>query len=191
MSHTLFSGLDVSFPDDFQDKMKTFSDLLLEWNRTHNLSGATTEKEVMAQVFDSVYPLSFLDCFESVMDIGSGAGFPAIPLAAARPSAHFTLVEPTKKRIAFLNFVAIKLKLKNITLEDKRIEQMPGRHYDLITSKAVMSASRLYELSRSMMDESSVMVLYKGRNTDDETAGIPSVETVDAAHSRYLLIRNH
>ena len=171
--------------------MTTFSDLLLEWNLTHNLSGATTEKEVMAQVFDSVYPLSFLDCFESVMDIGSGAGFPAIPLAAARPNTHFTLVEPTKKRIAFLNFVAIKLKLKNITLEDKRIEQMAPRHYDLITSKAVMSASRLYELSRGMMDESSVMVLYKGRNTDDETAGIPSVETVDAAHSRYLLIRNH
>jgi len=191
VNHPLFHNFAAPLPEDFGAKMKIFSDLLLEWNRTHNLSGATTENEVMAQVFDSVYPLDFLACFESVLDIGSGAGFPAIPLAAARPHAHFVLVEPTKKRIAFLNFVAIKLGLKNITLEDKRIEQMPSRHYDLITSKAVMSASRLYTLSQSMMADETVMVLYKGRNTDDETAGIPSVETIDAEHSRYLLIRNH
>jgi 16S rRNA (guanine527-N7)-methyltransferase len=179
----------LSLPADFAAKMTTFCDLLLEWNTIHNLSGATTEKEVEALIYDSVYPLRFLGSFGEVLDIGSGAGFPAIPLACARPECAFTLVEPTKKRVAFLNYVAIKLRLKNVTIHDKRIEAMPPHTYSLITSKAVMSADRLFALTKGMMDENSRMLLYKGRKTEEETTTIPNLQIVDADHSRYLLIQ--
>lgn len=97
MTPERFADPRLDLPADFVQKASQFSAILLEWNTIHNLSGATTEKEVEAQVYDSVYPLSFLEPFSDVLDIGSGAGFPAIPLACARPDSAFTLVEPTKK----------------------------------------------------------------------------------------------
>ncbi len=184
-----FADLGLDLPETFFERVTAFGKILLEWNAIHNLSGATTENEVAAQVYDSIYPLTFLDTFGDVLDIGSGAGFPAIPLACACPDHAFTLVEPTKKRVAFLNYVAIKLGLKNITIHDKRIEEMDAHTYSLITSKAVMSADRLFALTKGMMDDTSVMLLYKGRNTEDETATIPNLKIVDAEHSRYLVIK--
>lgn len=179
----------LELPADFTERVTAFSSILLEWNKIHNLSGATTENEVADQVFDSIYPLTFLEEFSDVLDIGSGAGFPAIPLACARPDIPMTLVEPTKKRVAFLNYVVIKLGLKNVTIHDKRIEEMEPHTYSLITSKAVMSADKLFALTKEMMDEHSVMLLYKGRNTEDETTTIPKLNIVDAEHSRYLVIQ--
>lgn len=188
MTAERFADPRLDLPADFTQKVSQFSDILLEWNTIHNLSGATTDKEVEAQVYDSVYPLSFLESFSDVLDIGSGAGFPAIPLACARPGSAFTLVEPTKKRVAFLNYVVIKLGLKNVTIHDKRIEEMPEHIYSLITSKAVMSADRLFSLTKEMMDDNSRMLLYKGRNTEEETTTLPHLQIIDAEHSRYLLI---
>lgn len=184
-----FADLGLDLSAEFYERVTKFSDILLEWNRVHNLSGATTENEVTAQVYDSIYPLTFLKEFSDALDIGSGAGFPAIPLACARPDTPFTLVEPTKKRVAFLNYVVIKLGLKNVTIHDKRIEEMDAHTYALITSKAVMSADRLFALTKEMMDGQSVMLLYKGRNTEDETTTIPNLKIVDAEHSRYLVIQ--
>jgi len=184
-----FADLGLALPADFEARIAKFSAILLEWNTIHNLSGATTDKEVMAQAYDSIYPLTFLESFSDMLDIGSGAGFPAIPLACARPDIPMTLVEPTKKRVAFLNYVVIKLGLKNVKIHDKRIEEMPPHTYSLITSKAVMSADRLFALTKGMMDENSVMLLYKGRNTEDETTTIPRLKIVDAEHSRYLVIQ--
>lgn len=181
--------LAIDLPEDYFEKIEQFSAILLEWNKVHNLSGSTTHDAVMAQVYDSIFPLTFLEPFESALDIGSGAGFPAIPLAIARPDSRFTLVEPTKKRVAFLNWVAIKLGLKNVTLIDKRVEAIDATIYPLITSKAVMSADRLYGLVASMMDQNSTLLLYKGRDTEDETQTITNLKIVDAEHSRYLVIK--
>lgn len=181
--------LAIDLPEEFFGKIEQFASILLEWNRVHNLSGATSVEAVMEQVYDSLYPLSFLEPFDSVLDVGSGAGFPAIPLAAARPQSAFTLVEPTKKRVAFLNWVKIKLGLKNVTIIDKRIEELDPAVYSLITSKAVMSADRLFTLVSPMMDASSTLLLYKGRRTEEETRTITNMQIVDAEHSRYLLVK--
>jgi len=172
-----------------QEQCEIFTSLLLEWNRTHNLTGATTPKEIEALIFDSLYPLEFLKgSYRHVLDIGSGAGFPAIPLAIMLPEVQFTLVEPLKKRIAFLNFVAIKAGLKNLTLIPERIEAVPTQSFDLITSKAVAKADLLYELANRFMDTQSEMLLYKGRQTDQETHSLHHIRVIDEAHSRYLII---
>jgi len=187
--------LRIEKSEDFYEKIDFFAELLLEWNRVHNLTGSITKESVFAQVYDSVFPMTFMQRLtarswgKNVLDIGSGAGFPAIPLAIAMPDVKFTLVEPSKKRVSFLNYLKIKLKLTNIDILDKRIEECDKKIYNTITSKAVMSADRLLSLVKEMMDEESVMLLYKGRDTDSETENIKNIKVIDAPHSRYLLIK--
>lgn len=190
MSLQKIKELNISQSQDFFEKIDGFATILLEWNKVHNLSGSFTKESVFAQVYDSLFPMSFYEGFEgSVLDIGSGAGFPAIALAIAMPSVSFTLVEPSKKRVSFLNYLKIKLKLNNVTIIDKRIEECEKKIYNTITSKAVMDADRLLALVGDMMDENSVMLLYKGRDTEDETQNIKNIKVIDAPHSRYLLIK--
>lgn len=190
MTDKKIEELSIEKSEEFYEKIDLFALLLLEWNKVHNLTGSITKDGVMAQVYDSVYPMSFINSWgERVLDIGSGAGFPAIPLAIAMPGVKFTLVEPSKKRVSFLNYLKIKLRLSNVEIIDKRIEECDKMIYNTITSKAVMGADMLLSLAGGMMDKESVMLLYKGRDTDSETEGIKNVKTVDAPHSRYLLIK--
>lgn len=190
MSLQKIKELNASQNQDFFEKIDGFATILLEWNKVHNLSGSFTKESVFAQVYDSLFPMSFFDGFKGgILDIGSGAGFPAIPLAIAMPSVNFTLVEPSKKRVSFLNYLKIKLKLNNVTIIDKRIEECEKKIYNTITSKAVMDADKLLALVGDMMDENSVMLLYKGRDTEDETQNIKNIKVIDAPHSRYLLIK--
>ena len=107
-------------PESFFEKLEVFTDTFLAWNRVHNLSGATTVEEVEYHVYDSLYPLTFLEEFENALDIGTGAGFPGLVLAMARGHTPFTLVEPLQKRAGFLNFVKATVKLGNVTVENRR-----------------------------------------------------------------------
>ena len=72
---------------------------------------------------------------------------------------------------------------------DKRIEQCEKNIYNTITSKAVMDADKLLSLVQDMMNENTTMLLYKGRDTIDETQTIKNIKVIDAEHSRYLLIK--
>ncbi|MDQ1338286.1 MAG: rRNA (guanine527-N7)-methyltransferase, partial [Campylobacterota bacterium] len=147
MSLQKIKELNISQSQDFFEKIDGFATILLEWNKVHNLSGSFTKESVFAQVYDSLFPMSFYEGFEgNALDIGSGAGFPAIPLAIAMPSVSFTLVEPSKKRVSFLNYLKIKLKLNNVTIVDKRIEECEKKISHTITTKAVMDADRILAL---------------------------------------------
>ncbi|GHS87233.1 ribosomal RNA small subunit methyltransferase G [Campylobacterota bacterium] len=177
---------------DFFDKVGAFSRLLREWNSVHNLSGAKDDRAIENHIFDSVFPLSFLgeflDDFESAIDIGSGAGFPALILAMAKPSAKFTLVEPIAKKASFLQFAAISIGIKNAIVIDGRIEQVAIAKYDLITSRAVSDAKTIYDLALPFMDSSTILLLYKGKNTAKEAESI-GAQIVSAPHAEYLVKR--
>ncbi|MDR3162393.1 MAG: 16S rRNA (guanine(527)-N(7))-methyltransferase RsmG [Helicobacteraceae bacterium] len=171
---------------EFYDQAGQFARMLLRWGRIHNITGAKNEKEIAAHIFDSLFPLTFLEDFQSALDIGSGAGFPALVLSMAKPRAHFTLVEPLAKRAAFLQFAANTLRLENVTVLDRRVEQAPPVAYDLITSRAVGSAKMVRDLARPFMGERSTLLLYKGGNTAREAQTI-GAKTISAPHASYLL----
>ena len=175
-------------PEEFYDRCAQYASALLAWNKVHNLSGAGTLAELREHLFDSLYPLSFLEDFETALDIGSGAGFPGMVLAMAKERAHFTLVEPLQKRAGFLQFVAATLKLTNVTVIDKRIEQVPPTVFDLITSRAVTDAKTLYDLATPFMNEKSLLLLYKGQNTAHEADAI-GADAIRADHATYILAR--
>jgi 16S rRNA (guanine527-N7)-methyltransferase len=94
------------------EKIDKFTELLFFWNKIHNLTGSKTKDKIKKQVSDSIYPMEYIENIKdikNILDIGSGAGFPAIPLAIMMPNSNFILTEPLNKKVSFLNMVKIEL----------------------------------------------------------------------------------
>lgn len=92
-----------NLPSEFEKNCEIFCDLILKYNKTHNITGAKNAQSVYENIEDSIYPITFLPLEEikTAIDVGTGAGFPGLLLALAMPQTHFTLFEPIKKRVLF------------------------------------------------------------------------------------------
>lgn len=150
-------------------KLEDFANLLLEWNCIHNLGGNLDKALIENYILDSIYPLDFIQPFSKCMDIGSGAGFPAIPLAIKNPNQEFFLVEPRKKRSAFLQYICTEIGLCNVVVCKKRIQDMDKAiRVDLITSRALMATKELIKLSGHFLEQDGYFLFYKGVKLEDE-----------------------
>ncbi|BCZ17085.1 16S rRNA methyltransferase GidB [Helicobacter sp. NHP19-003] len=154
-------------------KLDLFTNLLLEWGGVHNLSGVKNRQDIERNIADSLQVLDFIKPFQSCLDIGSGAGFPAIPLSLACPSAHFILLEPNAKKMAFLHHVKAHLDLKNVVLKRLRIQELSPLKVDLITSRALMGAQELLSLSAPFLEKGGHFLFYKGSHLSTEIACLP------------------
>ena len=155
--------------EDFYVKAAQYCRMLIAWGKVHNMTGAKTENDIYKHIYDSVFPLTFLSDFGMGLDIGSGAGFPA-------------------KRASFLQFAGSVLQMSNVTVLDRRIEQVPPTTYELITSRAVSNAKTMYDLALPFMKESTILLLYKGKNTEDEALTI-NAEQIRVSHATYLIAK--
>ncbi|WP_121020736.1 16S rRNA (guanine(527)-N(7))-methyltransferase RsmG [Helicobacter vulpis] len=156
-----------------QAQLNHFSTLLLQWNQTHALSGAKNLAQIQTQIVDSVRVLDFVRPFQSCLDIGSGAGFPGIPLAICCPHAHFILLEPNAKKMAFLHHVKTTLDLPNTTIKRMRVQDLPPMRVQLITSRALMGAQELMALGAPFLELGGYFLLYKGSLLEQEIACLP------------------
>ena len=134
-------------------EIQRYADLLLEWNRSVNLTGARTMEEVLAQIAagDPLLAISWTG-IGRVIDIGSGGGLPAIPLALAMPAVHFTLLEANSRKCAFLEQVASTLRLANVAVMAGRAEELGHRpalreQFDRAISRAAAPPAVLLELA--------------------------------------------
>ncbi|WP_456450600.1 16S rRNA (guanine(527)-N(7))-methyltransferase RsmG [Hydrogenimonas sp.] len=174
-------------------RLKKFVDLLMDWNRVHNLTGAKTREAVEAQVEDSLYPLTFLPhAPKSLLDIGTGAGFPGLVLACAWSECDTTLCEPLQKRAAFLRYAARELGLDKVTVEAKRVEALAPRPYDLVTSRAVTETKELVAWCRPFVGETTQLLFYKGERAPEEVAGLERCDIALVARGKrnYLWIKD-
>ncbi|CCB80026.1 rRNA small subunit methyltransferase, glucose inhibited division protein GidB [Helicobacter bizzozeronii CIII-1] len=153
-------------------KLDLFTHLLLEWGGVHNLSGAKNHQDIEHNIQDSLQVLDFIEPFKSCLDVGSGAGFPAIPLSLACPNARFILLEPNAKKVAFLHHVKVALNLDNLEIQRMRIEHVSPQSVlvDLITSRALMNAQNLITLSAPFLREQGHFLFYKGSHLHAEIA---------------------
>ena len=117
----------LNFEDIFYKDCEVFVELLQKWGKVHNLSGRLSDDDIYENILDSLYPLNFIDEFNSFADIGTGAGYPGLILAIARKDVKSYLIEPRVKRVAFLNFVKASLGLNNLTILQKRAETAKWR----------------------------------------------------------------
>jgi len=173
------------------EQFKKYSQLLLQYNKIHRLSGAKNSAEVEANIEDSLYPQNFVDfnAFKHVVDIGTGAGFPGMILAIAFPHVHFTLVEPLMKRTAFLHLVKSTYDLKNVTIESARIEDVEAFDADLITSRAVAKTGFLLDLAQNFISNETQFLFYKGEGVFDEVDDTMDYEIIPREKRNYLYIK--
>jgi 16S rRNA (guanine527-N7)-methyltransferase len=118
------------------------------WRRRTNLTGPLTAEELAEHALESLVGSELIANGERVIDIGSGAGFPGLPIAILRSDLAVTLLEPRGRRAAFLRHVGRALKLANATVLEGRIEEVGGQTFSVATTRAVGSFSRWIGESR-------------------------------------------
>lgn len=179
----------LTLPSNFFSNIQHFKENLFKWNKIHNLSGARDEATMDDFIVDAVLPIAFLPPVNSLLDIGTGAGFPGLILAIALPNTQVTLVEPIAKRASFLQYNAVSMGLKNVTVVKKRVEEMEPRIFDLITSRAVTDTQMLLALSKNYRSKESILLFYKGENVYNEVDETLDYEIIKKVNRHYLLIK--
>ncbi|BCD67504.1 16S rRNA (guanine(527)-N(7))-methyltransferase RsmG [Nitratiruptor sp. YY09-18] len=173
-----------------EEKLRTFTQKLLEWNKIHNLTGAKSEQEIQKNIEDSVAILPHIpQNVEKALDIGTGAGFPGLILAIAMPQTHWTLAEPRKKRASFLHYIKTLLDLENVTVADKRVEKIEPFKADLITSRAVTKTKDLLALAHPFIKDDTIIVFYKGQEAPNELEGIENFKMIQHGKRNYVFIK--
>jgi 16S rRNA (guanine527-N7)-methyltransferase len=182
---------DIKLPENFFYNIQKYKEHLFKWNKIHNLTGARDENTLNEFIYDAVYPVSFMPEVKTLMDIGTGAGFPGMILAFALPQTEVTLVEPLAKRASFLQFIKADLGLENVRVVKKRVEQMDDEVFELITSRAVTDTKMLLELSKNFRDANSKLLFYKGERVYDEVEdGVKDMphKIIETQNRHYLLL---
>lgn len=152
------------------EKLKAFAAFLKEENAKYNLTAITGEEEIISKHFyDSLVGERFLESGATVCDIGSGAGFPLIPLAVLRQDCSFIGVDSTQKKVNFINAACAKLDIKNCYAVHARAEDIkPRESFTAVTARAVASLNILAEYCLPILRVGGVMIAYKGSNADEE-----------------------
>jgi len=159
----------VANTHEFLGRIERMASTLAVWGPKINLTAhPRNPDEIVFHVFDSIIPVSIasrskilrLDRTHRILDIGSGAGFPGLVIAAAI-SAHVTLVEARRKRATYLSEAVIEMGLKNVRIECMRSESLELRdQFDLITSRAVGDLPALFEIAGRGLHREGVLMLY-------------------------------
>jgi len=173
-------------------KLENFASLLHEWNQIHNLTGAKTIDAIYVNIVDSLYPLTFIKKPKTLLDVGTGAGFPGLVLAIALPECEVVLAEPLKKRVSFLKYAAIDGGLSNVHVEAKRVELVEHDAFELISSRAVTNTKLLLDLTAEISDAETEYLFYKGSRVFDEVADVQcqlNYDIVQKNRRNYLYIK--
>ncbi len=151
------------------DSLLLFIEELVLWNRKTNLIGTSDETEIITRhILDSltVYPL-LKDRKGSILDIGAGAGFPSIPLAIVDETLSICAVERRRKRASFLRNAVLLLGTGNLTVLECDARDVKGR-FEIIMARGVGELALLYELSKGLLKERSMIIAFKGKITEIE-----------------------
>ena len=174
------NGLEKFATDEVCSKLSAFCDYLLEQNKLFNLTAIKTpEGAALLHFADSLTLSEYLPGGAKILDIGSGAGFPAIPIAIARPDIQVTALDSTLKRVNFINSAAKMLGLDNLTAVCHRAEEVTGSEFkesfDIVTARAVAAYPILLELCLPAVKVGGKFVAMKSKDVSRETSGIERV----------------
>lgn len=166
--------LNLELKDEQYQKFYNYMNLLIEWNKKINLTAITSEKEIIIKHFvDSLTILKYIPQEANIIDVGTGAGFPGIPLKIVKDDIKITLLDSLNKRIKFLDDVINKIELKNIRAIHGRAEEYAHNKeyrekFDIATSRAVANMSTLSEYLLPFVKIDGMVVAMKGSEINDE-----------------------
>jgi 16S rRNA (guanine527-N7)-methyltransferase len=166
---TALQGLGKTFPEGSAKKLGVLIDELERWNSKVNLTAIRKREDMItSHLLDSLVAGPLLEG-ESVLDVGTGPGFPGLPLAIVHPERQFTLLDSNNKKIMFAQHVAGLLDLGNVSAVKARGEDYaPGHGFDTVIARALAALPRLVEIAGHHVREDGVFVALKGRYPEEE-----------------------
>ena len=159
-----------------QATLLEYIELLVKWNRVHNLTAVREpEQMVVVHLLDSLSLLPYLRGRANLLDVGSGAGLPGIPIAIARPELQITLLDSNHKKVAFLQQVKAELALTNITIVCARVETWhPQQAFDAVVSRAFADLADFARQARHLVAPGGQLLAMKGVYPYEEIAALPA-----------------
>ena len=170
----LAKKIDININNEQADKFLKYMDLLLEWNEKINLTAITEKNEIILKHFiDSLTIIKDIPNNSKMLDLGTGAGFPGIPIAIMKDDSQILLVDSLNKRINFLNIVIENLELENVKTLHSRAEEigknkMYREKYDIVVSRAVANLTVLSEYNLPLVKVGGMGICMKGPNIEEE-----------------------
>jgi len=174
-------ALEIHVDSDQVDKFTTHAMELAKWNRKINLTAITDPLEVAVKHFlDSMAPDSMIPSNASLLDIGSGGGFPGIPLKILKPSLSVTLIDASRKKVNFLKHLIRILGLENIEVFHVRAEEFSQQAlftgpFNAIVSRALSSTPEFVRMALPLLDTDGVLIAMKGKRSEAEIESLRSL----------------
>ena len=174
-------GLDID--NDVQDQLIEYIYLLAKWNRAYNLTAVRDPKQMVTRhLLDSLSIVQFIDG-DYVLDVGSGAGLPGIPLALCLPDIRFSLLDSNGKKTRFLFQVKTALGLDNMTVRHARAEAWnPEQPYDVVLSRAFASLVEMMKRCAHLCDGKGSFLAMKGSLPERELAAVAAEWEIRQVH---------
>jgi 16S rRNA (guanine527-N7)-methyltransferase len=163
----------VAVASDRLPALVAFLELLVKWNRVYNLTGIRDAGELVERHLVESLALLPLLRGERIVDVGTGAGLPGLPLAIAAPERSFLLVESRAKRVRFLRHVVGTLPLRNVEVAHSRVEHLPcERPFDTVLARAVAPPADLIGMTRHLTAPGSILLLLTASRLEQEWRGL-------------------
>lgn len=169
------AALNLHLARGASEKLLEYLALIDKWNRVYNLTAVRGRESMVTQhLLDSLSVVPHLTG-RTLLDVGSGAGLPGIPLALARPDSRVTLLESNTKKSTFLKQAAIELKLSNVEVAQARVETWAApQRYDVVISRAFASVAEFVATSGRHVADDGVLAAMKGAHPKDEIDQLPA-----------------
>lgn len=180
--------LALGVPANAQQKLLHYLHLIVKWNKHFNLSGITAIQEMVPlHLLDSLAISPYLEG-ERILDIGSGAGLPGIPLAIANPDKSFVLLDSNGKKTRFLFQVKVALELSNVEIVDARVDEYLSTadtgEFSLITCRAFSSISSIVKMIEKPLASGTKLLAMKGVYPHDEIAELQQDNTINSTSNK-------
>ena len=170
--HSLFQSaahFGINLTDQQLDLFRIYLGELWSWNRKFNLTGLEDRGRMVIELFlDSLIPSPFLPGEGDLLDVGSGAGFPGLPLKIHCPLRNTFLLEPNSKKVSFLRHVIRLIRQEEIHTIKSRVEYLPkGARYDMVTARALAEFGKALESCAPLVKDGGLLVLYLGARAEE------------------------
>ena len=186
--------LQLEISEDIVEKMALHVNLMVKWNSVCNLTAITSPREIVVKhLLDSLSISDFVQA-NPIIDVGSGGGFPGLPLALIYPDFEFVLLEPNAKKVQFLRHVAAVLGTSNIEVIRQRAQDLPHHGmYETVLARAVAPLSTLIEMVEHLLAANGKVLAMKGNAAQREVLELNQMFEADVVNLQVPLqnLRRH